>query len=96
MSGRRTKQLRRECARLLGRAPRKADGHVTIRSVLAVSKVDGRPFLRRMWSMLKPAKHVQIDEFRYFKRHGRIPAQDIATRRTPLGADARRREGVVA
>lgn len=44
MSGKRTKQLRRECQRRLGRTPQKAD-----------------------------LERNQLDEFRFFKRHGVTP-----------------------
>jgi hypothetical protein len=92
MSARRTKQLRRECARRLGRAPLKADGHITMRagSVPATGRT-GKPagLLRRVWLLLKPADRLQVDEFRFFKRHGCTPGETAARRAGELAARRR-------
>lgn len=83
MSGRRAKQLHRECKRRLGRDPLKANGHVTMRSMITFGKdKQGRTLLQRVWAVFKRKKNapVQIDEFRYFKRNGFTP-QEFANAR---------------
>jgi hypothetical protein len=89
VSGRRTKQLRKECARRLGRASLKADGHVTYRAVTVLDNRSGRSILRRALAVLKP-KPLQIDEFRFFKRRRRTPAEERTARKKFL--DARKQE----
>jgi hypothetical protein len=85
MSGRRTKQLRKECARRLGRAPFDADGHVTARSAV----VQSGGFFYRVMQLLKRKPVVQIDEFRYFKRHRCTPDEAAARRLEEIRKHAR-------
>ena len=92
MSGRRIKQLRKECRERLGRAPFKADGHVThMTSLVAWRDERGRSILSRIWNYFtRPKEHVpQIDEFRFFKRHGATP-QEIESRRAEKLAQGER------
>ena len=94
MSGRRTKQLRRECAVLLGRSPRKAAGHVTMRSIVTRKEHRGRTIVQRLWGLLKPADGVQIDEFRFFKRRHTTPGEEMLDRQLFLSARRRHQEEV--
>ena len=88
MSGRRTRQLRRECSRRLGRYPAKASGHVMWRSAVQDVQTKSGRLLRRFWQALKPAKGgPQLDEFRFFKRHGCTPQEH----QTQLGMLAAKR-----
>lgn len=87
MSGSRTKQLRRECRERLGRAPLKAEGHVTHRA----TTIKGT--LRRVWAALKP-NPIQVDEFRFFKRRGCTPEEERAARWRFLGACAKHKAAV--
>ena len=93
MSGKRTRQLRRECARRLGRSPLKANGHITMRTGVApATGRTGKPtgLLRRVWLYLKPAASLQVDEFRFFKRHGCTPGEAAARRAGELAVRRRR------
>ena len=94
MSGKRTKQLRKECHVRLGRAPFKADGHVTHRTGLVAWRDErGRTILSRIWNhFTRPKDHKpQIDEFRFFKRHGVTPQEAESRRAQELAHRERRR-----
>lgn len=69
MSGRRAKQLRRECIERMGRAPRKAEGHITTTTAVAQVIQRGKAVLQRIFVKPKDAPRT-ADEFRFFKRHG--------------------------
>lgn len=93
MSGSRTKQLRKECARRLGRAPSKADGHVASRTMsVPVKGKDGKTFLQRMIGYLKPKDVVQRDEFRFFKRYRKTHLEEYQQNHALRDALRRRSE----
>ena len=89
MSGSRTKQLRREFVKRQGRAPLRAEGHVTITTkLLKVAKS-----LIRVAVQHKPGT-IQKDEFRYFKRHGMTIQEAALQRAYYLAAVARHKKEV--
>lgn len=95
MSGRRTKQLRAECARRLGRNPQKADGHVKTTTLTVERKSkDGSTFLQRMIGFLKP-KPIKRDEFRFFKKY-RKTHQDVAIEDRTLREEQRLHESKIS
>jgi len=90
MSGSRTKQLRRRFMKRQGRAPLRAEGHVTITSkVVPIAKT-----LMRVMVQRKASPNPQKDELRYFRRHG-MTIQEAALRRAYyLAAVARHKKEV--
>ena len=88
MSGSRTKQLRREFMKRQGRAPLRAEGHVTITSkVVTIAKTLMHVMVER-----KASLNPQKDEFRYFKRHSMTIQEAAPERAYYLAAVVRHRK----